>query len=176
MSKVSKLAVDVPILLLGSAVILAITWGLARLLNRIIKIAAARAGVPKRRIRNITQAITILSLSLGVAAVASYTGLASEFTVLTISGIAGLAISLSLQLTFQNIIAGVLLILDGALKVDDTVTISGISGQVVKIGLRNTWIRTQDGTIVIVGNSTLSSGPLVNHSAGARLSRRLGEA
>src|SRR5207244_12264538 len=77
-------------------------------------------------------------------------GLGSIFSFLTLSGIAGLAISLALQNTLTNIISGILILSDGVLRLHDSVEYSGVKGRVVKIGLRATWVRTDSGDIAIV--------------------------
>jgi small conductance mechanosensitive channel len=97
------------------------------------------------------------------------TGIASEFQALTVTGLAGLTISLALQTTLSNIIAGVLLFSDKTLRLNDVISYGGIKGTIVRVGLRLTLIRTQEGNIAIIGNSTLMSGPFINYSAEERL-------
>jgi small conductance mechanosensitive channel len=100
------------------------------------------------------------------------TGLASEFTALTLSGIGALAVSLALQNTLSNIISGIFLFSDGLIHLNDIVEYSSVRGKVVRIALRNTWIKMDSGEIAVISNSLLSGGPLINHSATARLSKK----
>ncbi|MDA4118901.1 MAG: mechanosensitive ion channel family protein, partial [Thaumarchaeota archaeon] len=88
------------------------------------------------------------------------------------SGVMAVAISLALQTTLSNVISGILLFNDGVIRLDDTIEYSSTRGTVVRVGLRNTWIKTEEGTIAVVSNSSLSSGPLVNRSATERLNRK----
>jgi len=97
------------------------------------------------------------------------TGIASEFQALTVTGLAGLAISLALQTTLSNILAGVLLFSDKTLRLHDVISLGEIKGTVIRVGLRSTWIRTQEGNIAIIGNSTLMNGPFINYTAQERL-------
>ena len=55
---------------------------------------------------------------------------------------------------------------------DDVIEYNGIKGKVVRIALRNTWIMPDSGNIVMVSNSSLSNGPLTNHTATERLSKK----
>ena len=110
---------------------------------------------------------------LGVVAVASLTGLSSQLTTLTISGIAGLGVTLALQNTLSDVIAGVLLLQDGVIRIGDDVSFQGVRGEIVKLNLRTTWVKTQDGVIIVIGNSNLSAGPIVNHTASSRLTKKL---
>jgi small-conductance mechanosensitive channel len=100
-------------------------------------------------------------------------GLTSEFTALTVSGIVAIALSLALQTTLTNVMSGILLLLDGSIRVSDSVEYSGVKGEVVKIGLRNAWIKTNEGNLVIIGNSQLASGPLTNYTASQQLLEKL---
>jgi len=138
----------------------------------VIRRAAKLAGASPTVIRDIGAGLRIIAIIAIASGILSLTGLASEFTALTISGIGAIAVSLALQNTLSNIISGILLFYDGAIRLNDEITYSGIKGKVVRVALRNTWIRTDDGELVIVSNSSLSSGPLTNHTAGTRLKRK----
>lgn len=135
-----------------------------------IKSFAKRAGVTAAQLQTISDVVTVVWLVVAATAILSITGLASEFTTLTLSGIVGVAISLALQSTLSNMISGFLLFHDKAIRLNDEIQFSGIKGKVVQIGLRATWVKTTDGNIAVIGNSNLSSGPLVNYTSKERLS------
>ena len=143
-------------------------------LSRLLQTIVRRAGARPISMRGIRDVFHILWIVVAASGLLSIWGYASVLTVLTISGIAGLVLSLALQAVLTNMISGFLLFRDGALRIGDQVEYSGVKGQVVLIALRNTWIRTADGTVAIVGNSSLANGPLLNLTASRRLSRDLG--
>ncbi len=151
-----------------SAIVLVVPWVGGELLIRGIRIAARIGRLNPGLTRNINRGIRILALSIGLFGVVTVTGLASQFTVLTVTGLVGLAITLSLQLTFQNVLSGIFLIIDKTVRVNDVIKIGDIKGRVVRVGLRNTLIRTEEGNIAIIGNSNLMSGPFVNFTASQR--------
>ncbi len=142
---------------------------LGELFRRGLIALAKRAGASSGLVKSIRDGVRIAWVVVAVAAVLIVTGIASEFQALTVTGLAGLTISLALQTTLSNIIAGVLLFSDKTLRLHDVIQYSGIKGTVVRVGLRSTLIRTEEGNIAIVGNSTLLSGPFVNFSAEERL-------
>jgi small-conductance mechanosensitive channel len=144
----------------------------AELLRTACTRAARRAGAEPVVIRDMGEGFRIVAAVAVVSAILSVTGLATEFTALTMSGIAALVVSLALQTTLSNIIAGMLLFSDGAIRLHDQVEFGGIKGKVERLASRNTWIKTESGAVVIVSNSNLSNGPLINHSATERLSKR----
>jgi len=138
-------------------------------LTRAITSAAKRAGVPQTELRFFIDIMRTLFVLLAVIAAINLLGLTSLFTVLTVSGIVAIALSLALQTTLTNVISGILLLLDGSIRVSDSVQYGVVKGEVVKIGLRNTWIRTNEGNLVIISNSQLASGPLINYTPSQRL-------
>ena len=153
------------------ALVLIVAFGTA--LDRVAARISKRAGVPKDVAASVREWIAVVMIMLAVAVVASLTGISSEFTTLTISGIAGLAVSLSLQTTLSNVIAGALMFHDGVLRTGDLVEFGSIKGEVIKLSLRSTWIRTTDGAISVIGNSNLSAGPIINRTAKGRLEKKL---
>ncbi|HWY29071.1 MAG TPA: mechanosensitive ion channel domain-containing protein [Candidatus Sulfotelmatobacter sp.] len=166
--------VDIIIIQIAEAVAtVAIAWLIAETLIRVISRAAKKAGASADLIRTVREAISILWIVLAAVGIIVVTGLTSLFSFLTLSGIVGLAISLALQNTLSNVISGVLLLSDGALRLHDSVAYSGLKGEVVKLGLRSTWVRTESGDIAIISNTYLQAGPLINHSALSRLEKKL---
>ena len=143
------------------------------LLSKLVGTLASRAGASKQVVSSIRQWIGVMMIILGVAAFASLTGLSSQLTTLTISGIAGLGVTLALQTTLSNIIAGVFLLQDGVIRIGDEIAFQGTQGEIVKLNLRTTWVRTRDGVIIVIGNNNLAAGPIVNFTARARLEKKL---
>ena len=152
--------------------LVASTWLVTELLYRAIKRGAKKSGASPLLIRTVRRSLRILWISLAAAGVVDIAGL-SQFSLITFSGIAGLAVSLALQNTLSNIISGILMMSDGILRLHDQVEYSGVKGEVVKVGLRATWVRDAAGDIAIISNNYLANGPLVNHTASERLHRKL---
>ena len=156
-------------IVVASVVVVATTFALVQLVGLVIRGVARWAGATPPLLRSLRDVITVIGVLLGVTEMLSITGLASQFTTLTLSGIVGVAISLALQSTLSNVISGFLLFRDKVIRLGDDIQFGGVRGNIVQIGLRATWIRTQDGNIVVIGNTNLSSGPLLNYTSGSRL-------
>ena len=152
-----------------SAMIMAVAWIFSQIIDRALRRGAKYARIRPEVINSVTRGITILSLLVGLFGVLTYVGLTSVVTLITGLGIVGLAISLALQATLSNIIAGISLLMDRTIRLDDVIEISGIKGKVVKIGMRSTWIRAENGDLVIIPNSTMTTTPLKNHSLSTRV-------
>ncbi|MFM2393042.1 MAG: hypothetical protein RLZZ546_1024, partial [Bacteroidota bacterium] len=83
-----------------------------------------------------------------------------------ILGSAGLLVGLGLGLqnTFADLLAGIIILIEGNIAVGDIVVIDGIVGVVKNIKLRTTEIKTRDLVFIIVPNSKLVSNNVTNWS------------
>ena len=84
---------------------------------------------------------------------------------LAVLGAAGLAVGLALKDSLSNFAAGVMLILLGFFKKGDFITAAGESGKVTTINIFNTVLTTPDNKMIIVPNSSILSGTIVNVTA-----------
>jgi small conductance mechanosensitive channel len=153
----------------GAVAIIAVTVLLGESFGRALAGLAKRSGAKPASVRGIRYFSRVTELFAAALGVLYYTGLASDFTALTVSGIVGVAVSLALQSTLSNMISGILLFQDRAIRIDDEILFGGVRGRVVRIALRNTWVRTQEGSLVFISNSNLAAGPLTNLTASSRL-------
>jgi small conductance mechanosensitive channel len=104
-------------------------------------------------------AVTLIALShLGIQT-ASF---------IAILGAAGLAVALALQGSLSNFASGVLIIVFRPFKAGDFVDVAGISGVVERIDIFQTIFKTGDNKKIIVPNSQITGGAIVNYSAESR--------
>ncbi|MGA8593916.1 MAG: mechanosensitive ion channel family protein [Bryobacteraceae bacterium] len=125
------------------------------------------------RLRNLTSALSILHFArsaadalvivVGLLVVLYYFGI-NPVTVIAGLGIGGIAIALAAQKTLENLIAGISLISDNAIRVGDFLKVGDTSGTVTEIGLRSTRIRTLDRALVNVPNGQIANATLENLS------------
>ena len=80
-------------------------------------------------------------------------------------GVGGIAVAFAAQKTLENVIGGVSLILDRAVRVGDTLKVGETVGSVDDVGLRSTRIRTLDRTVVSVPNGQIANLSIENLSA-----------
>jgi MscS family membrane protein len=72
-------------------------------------------------------------------------------------GVGGIAVALAAQKTLENVIAGVSLIADQAVRVGDVLSLGDIQGTVEELGVRSTRIRTIDRTVVSLPNGQIAN-------------------
>lgn len=83
-------------------------------------------------------------------------------TIMASLGIGGLAVALALKDMLANFFASVMLLFENSFSQGDWIVCNGIEGTVVEMGLRRTTIRTFDNALVLVPNSTLANGAILN--------------
>ena len=80
------------------------------------------------------------------------------------AGIAGVAIGFAAQTSVSNLISGLFVITEGAIKIGDTIIVDGITGVVDSINLISVTVHTLDNEMVRIPNSTIINANLMNKS------------
>ena len=136
----------------------ALQAGLARLERRLTR--QTETIRPEQR----TQVFTLLRVwrSIGVFVILLSAGLAvlSQFGIeiaplVAGAGLAGLALGLSAQTLMQDLIGGLLIILEDQFRMGDMVAIGNVEGKIERITLRVTYLRGEDGALHLVPNGTI---------------------
>lgn len=78
-------------------------------------------------------------------------------------GLGGLAFALAAQDTLSNVFGAIAIFVDQPFHIGDVVQMEGILGSVEHIGIRSTRIRTFDGTLVTIPNSTVANSKIDNY-------------
>ena len=77
----------------------------------------------------------------------------------------GAAMAFVLQGTLSNVASGVMLMLFRPFSIDDEVTVGGVSGKVTNIGISATRLKSVDNRDLIVSNSAVWGGTIINNSS-----------
>ncbi|MCC9078932.1 mechanosensitive ion channel family protein [Litorilinea aerophila] len=83
-------------------------------------------------------------------------------------GIASVAIGFAFKDILQNFLAGLLLLLTAPLEEGDEIVVQSYEGTVEKIYTRATYLRTYDGRLVLIPNTTLFTNPITINTASDR--------
>lgn len=78
---------------------------------------------------------------------------------------AGLAVGFALQGSLANFASGVMLMIFRPFRVGDFVEAGGVSGAVLEIQIFSTILKTPDNKKIIVPNSAITGGNIINYSA-----------
>lgn len=156
----------------GLALFVGISLTIALMIIKSLSDTAKRSQLPRNSIRGIQRDILAVWSVLTVMWTLQSLGYTSLYSSLTLSGIIGIGITLALQSTLSNFLSGIWLLRDNVLRLGDNIKISGFEGTVIKLSFRSTWLKTTEGHIVIMSNSTLYNGPFTNLTAKERLSEK----
>lgn len=102
----------------------------------------------------ITRLVLYIGFITGTLAVLQVLGI--ELTLL-IGGSAALLVGfgLGLQQTFNDLISGIIILIEGTVQVGDIVQIDGLVAKMRKIGLRISEVETRDNSVLLIPNSKL---------------------
>jgi small conductance mechanosensitive channel len=150
--------------ILGALAIFVIGKWIAKALTRVIRKAMEHAKVEATLVSFVGSFVYILLMVVVILAALNNLGV-NTTSFVAVLGAAGLAVGLALQGTLSNVGAAVLLILFRPFKVGDFVEAGGTAGVVEEINMFSTIFRTGDNKVVIVPNSAVIGGNIVNYSA-----------
>jgi MscS family membrane protein len=120
------------------------------------RLQASRYGEVVAMLRLARRAADVIAIAAGVLVMLHYIGV-DPTAALAGLGIGGIAVALAAQKTLENVIGGLSIIFDKAVRVGDVLRLGETVGTVDYIGLRSTRIRTQDRTIVSVPNGQIAN-------------------
>ncbi len=107
-------------------------------------------------------------LGVGVALVAALGAMGLGFQqIALVASALSVGIGFGLQQVVQNFVAGLILLIERPVKVDDWVNVDGCEGEIRRIRVRATEIRTLDRTTVIIPNSDFITKVVQNRSTGS---------
>ena len=108
-------------------------------------------------------AIKILLWVIAIIIIAGSLGIETA-SLVTLLGVASLALSLSVQNIFTNIFSGITILISKPFVVGDYIETCGVSGTVKSINLMRTTINTPDNKVELVPNGDIASSKITNYS------------
>lgn len=163
-----------PLRIAGLVVMVIAVWFFARLVERAIH------DVASRRPQSQTTAPLVYAwarvLRYSVWAMGTFLGLGflgfDLKSLAFLGGAVGLGIGFGLQNIFKNFISGIIILLEGTLKIRDFVELqSGVRGTIQEIGLRFTRVHTNDNIDILVPNSEFIDSRVTNWTFEDRIRR-----
>jgi len=132
-----------------------------------------RVGVSRAQLVALRKIIHMLAIVLAIVGIVNVVGLGSEWELLTIGGLGVLVGGLAIEGLASSLIYGFFAFEEDTLRLGDIVEIAGTGkGSVVKVNLRNIWVKTDNGALVVIENTRIEHGRLLNYSAAERLQKR----
>jgi small conductance mechanosensitive channel len=150
--------------ILAALLIFLIGWWVSKRIASAAASATERANVDPTLTKFLHSVIYMTLLVVVVLAAVQQLGVeATSF--FAILGAAGLAIGLALKDSLSNFSSGVMLIFFRPFRIGDYVEAGGEAGTVDSISIFNTILKTPDNRVIIVPNSQIYAGSIINYSA-----------
>jgi small-conductance mechanosensitive channel len=159
--QIGQIRISLVRILIGMAIFVAVLF-VTRLVQRRLRTNVLIAPRMDPGIANsIDTAVGYAGTGLGAIAAISYAGF--DITSLAIvAGALSVGIGFGLQSIVNNFVSGLILLIERPIKVGDTVVVGGEEGTVKRISVRSTEIETFDRASLIVPNSELITGRVLN--------------
>jgi len=156
-----RLIVVVVVLVLTAIVAQLIDRAMAR--RKLAPEAATRYRVLRRSVTVTVFFVGILSALLVIPQVRAVAG-----GLLASSAVLGIVIGFASQRTIGNSVAGLLIAFSQPIRLGDRVEIDDLAGSVEEIGLTYTFIRTDEGSRLVIPNEKLASDTILNSTIVSR--------
>jgi small-conductance mechanosensitive channel len=154
-------------------VIAAVVFAVVSVLARAVDWLLARRKLPPEAVtryrvlrRSITVAILVIGLFSALLVIPQVRAIAGGL--LASSAVLAVIIGLASQRTLGNFIAGILIALTQPIRLGDRVSYAGVDGVVEEIGVTYTFIRSPDGSRLVVPNDKLASDTILNSTIRSR--------
>lgn len=144
--------------LAGALMVFGVMYALLRAIRMGIYRSARFDASRKYVLYQVTRYVLIvlaIILALGMLGVHLSVLLASSTALL-------IGIGLGLQNLVKDFVSGIILLLDGSIRVGDVIEVNGIVAKVEAIDIRTTRVMTRDDKYMIMPNSILTSNELIN--------------
>lgn len=149
--------------ILWAAALLAVCLILIRLVMGLVRRLLSRSSLEERTGRYVQQGVRTLLYVLTALMVAGSLGI-DVTSLVALVGVFGLAVSLAVQDVLSNLAGGMVLLFSKPFTLGDYVATEDGEGVVEEITLTHTKLDTVDGQRVMLPNSRLVAGKIVNYS------------
>jgi len=150
--------------IIAAALIFFIGRWIAKLIVNFTKKMMAKADIEDTLERFLTNLLYAVLMVAVIIATINQLGVQTT-SLLAVVGAAGLAIGLALQGSLANFASGVMIVAFRPYRVGDFIEAGGVSGTVVEVQIFTTVLKSPDNKRIIVPNSQIMAGTIVNISA-----------
>jgi small-conductance mechanosensitive channel len=156
--------------IIAALIVIAFTWGVSLMLQRILTRAFRRRGVDQGVQYAMNRLLHYLVLAVGLFVALDNLG----FSITALAGLGAIlavGIGFGLQNIAQNFVSGIILLLERPVKQGDFVEVGDTRGTVRSIYSRATVITTLDNVDIVVPNGQFITEPVINQTYSDRFVR-----
>lgn len=150
--------------LIAGIIIFLLGWLFSRLARRWARRIAERVEAPAEVENLIIVTVHVGTLILALTVALATMGI-KVYALLTGLGVGGLVVGFALKDIIENLLAGVLLLIQQPFSLGDLIEVGGITGTVRRVQLRATTLQTLDNLEAVVPNRTVYTSTIINFHA-----------
>lgn len=153
-----------PLKLIGIAAVFVGANLVLLLLNRVLKAFFHRRQIDRGRQFAIQQVVKYILYTVTILLALQASGIQLS---LIWGGAAALlvGVGLGLQQTFNDLVSGIIILIEGTVEIGDTVFVDGMVARVKNIGIRTSKVENRDHIVIIIPNSKLVVNNVTNWSS-----------
>lgn len=142
-------------------VLILITWIVVRVVRRLLD-----KGLRAAKVRNALVDLAQTLSSIGIWVLGILITMSVLFpsvkpsSVLAALGVGGIAVGFAFKDIFENFLAGVMILLRKPMRLGDFIECQGVEGRIEEILIRDTYVRQNDGQLVLLPNAMLFKNPV----------------
>lgn len=142
-------------------IVVCVTWAVATAVAGAIKKAMLRART-RRALADLFETlsgIVIWIVGILIAATVLFPSV-TPAQMIGALGIGGIAVALAFRDTFENFLAGIMILARKPMEIGDVIEVEDVRGEVEEVTIRDTYIRKRSNELVLVPNSVLFKNPV----------------
>lgn len=148
--------------IVGAVLMILLMWIVFRLIKHFVKKVSA-GKIQQQYVLLISKIISYIFYALVVMYILSLFGVKLG-AIWGAAGIAGIAVGFAAQTSVSNLISGMFVLGEKAMKVGDFIEVGGVSGTVDSVGLLSVKIHTVNNQMVRIPNSSIINSNFQNNS------------
>jgi len=142
-------------------ILILLTWGVVAVGRMVVRRVCNRLHLRRNLIDVFLLLFTTIAWLVGfLIALAVVFPSITPGKALTTLGLGSVAIGFAFKDTFENFLAGILILLREPFKIGDYVQVGDSEGQIESITVRDSRVRMTDGQLIVMPNHTLFSNPV----------------
>ncbi|MDX1454072.1 MAG: mechanosensitive ion channel [Gammaproteobacteria bacterium] len=149
-------------ILIALAIFVVGRW-VGKLLGRLIRNVVGKAGMDNLLAGFLGKLVSVAITAVALIAALDQVGV-NTTSLVAVLGAAGLAIGLALQGSLSNFASSIMIMIFKPFRVGDFVDAGGTSGTIQEIGMFHTRLTTTDNQLIIVPNSAIMGGNIINYT------------
>ena len=137
--------------------LIVVTYFFELVIRTVLDLLESRLSLRTRTVIRLVKSLITYALFISLFFVILHMSGVNTAALLASAGVISIAVGMGAKSMAEDLLAGFFMMMEGTIHVGDHVKVSSFTGTVTDMGIRTTEITTEDGSVVILNNSKVSS-------------------